>query len=274
MLGGIIALVFAVWRSIVAERQAASAEGSLLNERYQKGAEMLGSPTLSVRLGGIFALRSLAEEHPEQYHIQIMEIMCAFVRHPTKDSSVERPLNLHHEYDYYMRTLRADVQEAMRTIVIRSPSGISLERSREFKLYLRDAHLVYLQVQDANLSCAWLTNANLASAELPRANLSSARLRKATLVGAKLRRANLSDAKLWGANLYGAILQNAILSGADFCGIDADSQEYREPVRGLTQNQLDQARADPGNPPKLDGVLDAETGEPLVWRGKPRDGRT
>ena len=269
IIGGVIAIILAVWRSRVAERQAGTAQQSLMNERYERGAEMLGSPTLAVRLGGIFALRRLAEEHPEQYHIQIMELLCAFVRHPTKDSSVERPLDLHHEFDNYMRTLRADVQEVMRTIGIRSPSGISLERSRGFKLYLRDAHLVHLQVQDANLSCAWLTNANLTDVELPRANLSSARLRQATLFGAELRRADLSNAKLWDANLRRAILQNANLSGTDFCGIDANSQEYGGLARGLTQVQLDVARADPDNPPKLEGVLDAETGELLVWRGKP-----
>ena len=44
VIGGSAAILLALWRSRVAERQAASAEGSLLNERYQKGAEMLGSP--------------------------------------------------------------------------------------------------------------------------------------------------------------------------------------------------------------------------------------
>ena len=77
--GGIIAIVLAVWRSIVAQRQADAAlqqaetglrqadtsEQGLLNDRYQKGAEMLGNYVLSVRLGGIYALQSLAEEHPE-----------------------------------------------------------------------------------------------------------------------------------------------------------------------------------------------------------------
>ncbi len=43
-------------------------------------------------------------------------------------------------------------------------------------------------------------------------------------------------------------------------------KDYR-PARGLTQAQLDQARADPDNPPKLDGVEDAVTGKQLVWRG-------
>lgn len=278
MLGGVLALVFALWRGWVAEQQSATArrqadiaQQSLLNERYERGAEMLGNAVLSVRLGGIYALRRLAEEHPEQYHIQITELLCAFVRYPTRDSNVERPPNLHHELEHY-KTLRADVQEVMQAIGSRSPSGIALERTRRFKLYLRDAQLDRLQVQGANLAGARLTNANLSKAELRGADLSCARLRQATLSDADLRRADLSNANLRGADLSRTNLQNANLSGTDFYGIDAKSQEYGGAGRGLTQAQLDLARADPGNPPKLDGVYDSETGQSLVWRGRPLDG--
>ena len=41
------------------------------------------------------------------------------------------------------------------------------------------------------------------------------------------------------------------------------------PATGLTQAQLDTACANPKTPPMLEGLMDAETGEPLVWRGKP-----
>ena len=113
VIGGFIAILLAVWRSRVAERQADAAQQqvtatqqqlrtaqhqadaaqrqadtaqqNLLNERYQRGAEMLGSDVLAVRLGGIYALRHLAEEHPKQYHVQIMRLLCAFARHPTRD---------------------------------------------------------------------------------------------------------------------------------------------------------------------------------------------
>ena len=85
VVAGLIALPLAIWRSIVAEDQTKTAQQSLLNERYQKGAEMLGSEVLSVRLGGIYALQRLAEEHAEQYHVQIMRLFCAFARFPTKD---------------------------------------------------------------------------------------------------------------------------------------------------------------------------------------------
>ena len=278
MLGGVLALVFAMWRGWVAEQQSATArrqadiaQQSSLNERYERGAEMLGDGILSVRLGGIYALRRLAEEHPEQYHIQTIELLCAFVRDPTKDRNVERPPNLHHELEHYI-TLRADVQEVIRAIGSRSPTGIALERTRGIRLYLRDAQLDSLQVQGAILSRAWLTNANLSNAVLRDADLSGARLRQAILSDADLRRADLSNANLRGADLSRTILENANLSGTDFRGIDSNSQEYEGARRGLTQTQLDSARADPGNPPKLDRVYDAETGESLVWRGRPLDG--
>ena len=292
LIGGGLALVFALWRSLVAghqadaaqrqakvtqnqvevaqgqvevaqgqvevaQQQADVAQQSLLNERYQKGAEMLGSDVLSVRMGGIYALRRLAEDNPEQYHVQIMELLCAFVRYPKFDE----------ELDKQAPTLRTDVQDVMQAIGSRSPERISLERSEDFKLYLRDAKIRHLQIRGARLSGAWLTKADLSGATLPYADLSSARLRRAILTGVDFRHANLTDAKFWGANLSKAKLFDANLSGADLCGIDARSTAYKQPVCNFTQAQLDEAVADCDNPPKLEGVLDAETGEQLVWRG-------
>ena len=40
-------------------------------------------------------------------------------------------------------------------------------------------------------------------------------------------------------------------------------------MKGLTQEQLDQAFAEPNSPPLLGGAFCAETGKLLVWRGKP-----
>ena len=199
----------------------------------------------------IYALRRLSEDKPEKYHVQIMELLCAFVRYPKFDEDLNKQESI----------LRTDVQEIMRGIGSRSIESISLERSEDFKLYLRGANMSCLQVQRARLSRAWLTKANLSGAVLPDADLS----------GARLRRANLSEVKLWGANLSKAILRDANVSGADLYGFDARSSTYNKPVYGLTQAQLDEAVADPDNPPKLEGVLDAETGEQLIWRGGPTE---
>ena len=63
IVAAIIGLPLVIWRSVVAERQAdaaqrqsETAQRGLLNERYQKGSEMLGSEVLTVRFGGIYAL--------------------------------------------------------------------------------------------------------------------------------------------------------------------------------------------------------------------------
>ena len=51
------------------------------------------------------------------------------------------------------------------------------------------------------------------------------------------------------------------------------SDEKADPAHGLTQAQLDLARADPDRPPKLNGVVDDDTGGRMLWRGRTLDGR-
>ena len=85
------------------------------------------------------------------------------------------------------------------------------------------------------------------------ADLTNADMTDANLVGAEL-----DDAKLVEADLDDAKLVEADLTGADL-----------SKVKGLTQYQLDQACADPDNPPSLAGVHDAKTNKRLKWHGKP-----
>ena len=115
VVAAMIALPLAIWRSIVAERQVETAQRGLLNERYQKGAEMLGSGVLAVRLGGVYALAGLAREHPEDYHMKIVSLLCAFVRNPPRMKPPHRKL-------------REDVQEVMTALCSRSDSQIKAEK--------------------------------------------------------------------------------------------------------------------------------------------------
>ena len=108
----VTALPLAIWRGLVAERLADAAHQSLRNERYQKGAEMLGNEVLSVRLGGIYALRRLVEDHPNEYHIQIIELLCAFARHPTRDYDHETQLRAR----WGIPRVRDDVKVAIQTV--------------------------------------------------------------------------------------------------------------------------------------------------------------
>ena len=76
----IIGLPLALWRSVVAHRQAETTRLGLANDKYQNGAEMLGDKRRYVRLGGVYGLQHLAAEHPERYHLETLRIFCSFLR--------------------------------------------------------------------------------------------------------------------------------------------------------------------------------------------------
>ena len=279
VIAGVLALVFAVWRSVVAQRQAAAsqsqaetaerqaeialrqtetaqrqadtAQQGLLNERYQRGAEMLGNDVLAVRLGGIYALQRLAEEHPEQYHVQIMRLFCAFVRNPA--GKAEGSI-LRNRDGRLFPELREDVQEVMRAVGTRSDADIGLEKAApNFRLYLRNANLQHGRLQYLNLSRSYFVAADFSEARLNGANLSNADFRYANLSRAILDGVNLTDANLTGASFNGR-------------GRAGGNQG---PATGLTQEQLDVARSDPNHSPDLVGVRDARTSKQLVWQGEP-----
>ena len=246
VIGGALAILFAVWRSIVAEKQAATAQRGLLNERYQRGAEMLGSKVLQVRLGGIYALGCLAREHPRDYHRQIMNLLCSFVRNPPAvdehDTVKKQDTN----------EVREDVHAVLPLICIRSKLQIEIEEKEfYFNLDLSGADLHGVSL----LRVSSLGNSDMEPPPGPSANLERADLARTNLSGAALVFANLKGAHFYDANLEGAFLNGTILAGAHLSG-----------CKGLTQEQIDRATADSDNPPKLESVVDVNTGRPLVWR--------
>ena len=309
VLAGVVALFLGLWRSFVAQKQAnaahtqsAVAHQSLLNERYQQGAQMLGSEVESVRLGGIYTLRSLSEQHAEEYHLEVSRLLCAFIRHPTGFTPSETSQS---ETDS-IPLLREDVQVALDAICACHELNTNLEVHTPFWLDFREANLNGARLASVNLTVkqaivkqgllgntfaelirlpfgADFTNASLHSArmdiaKLPRAkftgadlsathlggsDLSGATLQESNMRSAFLMNTDLSGAKLWDANLSNAMLNNANLTGTEFVSLHNGVAERH--ARGLTQSQLDEATSDPLDPPKLEGVTDAETGMQLVW---------
>ena len=293
VVGGGLAFVFALWRALLAQRQAEIADRTLLDERYERGITALGSENLAVRLGGIYALQKLAQEHPSLYHIQVMKSFCAFVRHPIQDGS-----SLVTEYAHLepIRRLREDIQAIVTIIGNRSDECVRIEQREAYVLDLSRAFLQHLWLERGNLASAKLGRADLTNAyllgtdlsncELDYAqvsgatlafgDLSGARLYYSNLSSAKLAQANLSDAVLVRVNLAGAGMNSVNLSGASLLGTDLTAADLslngQGPVTGLTQFQLDCARAEKNNPPRLERVRDADTGDLLVWNDRPAGG--
>ncbi len=292
VIAALIGLPIAIWRSMVAERQATAsqsqaeiAERGLLNERYQKGAEMLGSDVLSVRLGGIYALRQLAEEHPKDYHLQIMRLFCAFVCHPPKEEDKTQGVS---------QPAREDVRAVMEVIGTSNKVQIDIEQQENYvpnlcgadlrNQYLYEMNLSRVQLTRARLSGAFLARAILSGVECFETDLSGAKLPGANLAGASLRSANLSsveaagadfsNASLYSANLTDADLSGAVLNGVDFTGANlAGAIFYKDGVlaEGLTQRRITFATAIPEDrPPRLDGLIDPETDKRIEWNKRPR----
>ena len=129
---GLVSLWFAMRRTRLTQRQIDLTAQNSRYERFQRGIEMLGNPELFVRLGGIYALRTLMKEDPKELHIPAVELLCAFLRNPTDTDTVTKGSRV-----------RQDIQTALEVLVVRGEAELALEKARGFRLDLRNANLAH-----------------------------------------------------------------------------------------------------------------------------------
>mgnify|MGYP000562372656 CR=1 FL=1 len=172
-------------------------------------------PNLEVRIGAIYALERISQDSARD-HIQIMEILCAYIRQNAGREAVPLPEGDATPEDWKawaqggQEHPRQDVDVALKVIERRNEDRKQLERDEDYRLGFERA-----QLRKIILSLRDLTGADLQSAELQGADLVDAKLRGAILAGADLQGAILADANLQGAFLVGAKLQEAIFIGTN-----------------------------------------------------------
>ena len=301
IVGGGLALVVAVWRGKTAQSQADIGELDLLNNRYDNGRTLLTSAEVVERLDGIRTLGAVAREDPRRFRNDVVHTLCAFARHLTNvEDSEGDPLiaPLFRQSDQapamnYKR--REEIEAAVRVVSecnvaakTEDPStrptinltGMALYEADFSRTDLSGAILERAQLIRVNLSGADLTGANLSFADLRSADMTWARLASANMAIADLRQAQLGWANFDRAQLQHAQMSRVNLLYANFSGAELSlgqdethlpelTRNMREETAasGLTQDIVDRMWAEDDNPPKLDGVKDAETGEPIEWRG-------
>ncbi len=278
---------FAMRRTRLTQRQIDLTAQNSRYERFQRGIEMLGNPELFVRLGGIYALRTLMKEDPKELHIPAVELLCAFLRNPTDTDAVTKGSRV-----------RQDIQTALEVLVGRRETEVALEKARGFRLDLRNANLAYAHLFDidlsgANLEGTILSYTNMDGTNLSRAILDGADLsfanclksdfRKASLAETNLHHVSAANSDFSGAQMnsvnctegsfYKATFANISLRGCDFRGAllyETDLTRTYLPIGNvITQQQLDKAMTEPDRPPFIDdGFIDLDTGQQLNWHGE------
>ena len=233
IVAGLIALPLAIARILVVGDQADTADRSLANDRYQRGAEMLGHNEAIVRIGGIDALKGVAQQYPGQYVPAAMRLFCAFLRNHCTGTS-ETP----------KFPERLDLQEAVKAISTFGPNqrGTVQQENTRDSLNLGGVRFFY----------ATLWNFNFAGMDLR---------------VAQFEHCNLCGTNFAGADLRSAIFRSVNMEEAILDGARIDHARFSSEIEGLTQEQLDKASAIEGRAPNLKGTLDKETGQPLTWKG-------
>lgn len=222
-MAGIVVLygVYLTSRRIAAlEKQAEVATENLRlievgqsTERFSRAIDHIGSEQLQVRIGGIYALRSIATDQAARYESEVLDVLASFVRL----RSIEVRALPRVDQDRWNATQREyRVEDTDLTSAVDVLCG--LIRRRQFAI---DGHA--LDLGGCEMKTANLVGANLTNANLDRANLRGAHMEGATLVGA-----NLFNAELSGANLRNSALDETELTGAQLVGANLEFATMRD----------------------------------------------
>jgi hypothetical protein len=197
-IAAIAALVF-TWQSVNAtNRQLQATEQGQITDRYNAAITNLGSPSVDVRLGGIYSLQRIMQDSPRDQPT-IVAVLCAFVRDHARAAAVK---TVHSP----TASSPTDIEAALTVVGTRNTAHDGSATVVDF---------TGADLSNLDLSRATLPSVNLSGADLTFTDLSHAELFYAILSGAALSHTNLSHADLWHADLTGVLVDKPNFSNAD-----------------------------------------------------------
>lgn len=267
VLGGLVGLPLALLRVLTTERQVTATEQGLITDRINKAVEGLGAektvkrlneggepveltePNIEVRIGAIYSLERIAQDS-DRDHIQIMEILCAYVREnaPAKNaqnspleryeiaddcgrthSEIQRVAELSEEATtidgvrIWARGIsipRSDIATTINVIGRRSQHQISLERNARksfpnhgYRLDLSNTALQRANFGHGDFGLAYFNGAHLAGSNFLYTNLTLADFAYSRLEFSHFEYATLDRNGFSHARMEGASFQSEIKNG-------------------------------------------------------------
>ncbi|MGR3462448.1 MAG: pentapeptide repeat-containing protein [Roseovarius sp.] len=197
-------------------------------------------PNLEVRIGAIYALERIAQDS-DRDHVQIMEILCAYIRQNApvdklgvdlrlKENTISGP----HDLDEWTDSLeppRLDIQTALTVLGRRTHDQLNLERVPKtngavFRLDLKHTCLRKAALTGLNFSNAVLFESQLDGAYLNDTNFECANLDGCSMAGVSAVRSNFNRSRLISTDFTAAILDQASFLGTNHklaCFTDAQT---------------------------------------------------
>ena len=201
LLGALVAaatLFFTLIKTWINERTTTAEEEGLITDRINAAVASLGAektikkgkdeqtvPNIEVRIGAILALERMAKKTAD-VHIQIMEILTAYIR--------ENAPVTEEEHD---RKPRHDIQLAFTVIGRRPEESIALERINNFRLDLRKCDLTRIVIHGVNFDCARFDDSIFNSAILIVTSMQSSYLNRVSMRSAYLSNVNFNKVKFF-----------------------------------------------------------------------------
>jgi uncharacterized protein YjbI with pentapeptide repeats len=255
VLGGVaigIGLYY-TWRRItISEEDLKATKEGQITERFTRAVDQLGSidhlgnPAVEIRLGGIYALESIANDS-ERYYSQIIEILTAYIRMNSyireedyknldfqelsniaffetrlKDSpEIQAIVTVISRRKNFLRAGEFNGLEFQKTYLRTANfTGTTTERiftlkDNDKEVHLEGAFFYYADLIGANFERCYLEKANFSNAYLTRAYFMNANLKGANFRWSHLERASFEGAKLEGAWFDWTKLHGAIFAHAD-----------------------------------------------------------
>lgn len=231
------------------------------SEKLEYGVEALAHeqtvPNIEVRIGAIYALERIAKHNLDE-HIQIMEILCAYVREnaPIKKqtrsskprSDVQTALTVIgrrtdkqrnvecspnamwptvRDSDVIRETVSEENKVAKFSVTLLELLNLGAARfapKKQFKLDFSLCELAGVDLYEGNFANTNFRGSNLSGAQLMGANLQNCDFWDAILKDAHLSFADMSGSRMWDANLCAARLVRAQLHGVEFWGAKFDEE--------------------------------------------------
>ncbi|MFF9839604.1 pentapeptide repeat-containing protein [Streptomyces sp. NPDC013740] len=220
-IAAVAALLFTWLQVGQAGKELRIAEKGQITTRFNTAIGNLGSQSMDVRLGGIYALERIMKDSAEDQP-SVVSVLTAYVRRHAPVPAAAAP--------------SADVHAAMNVLVRRRPDrdgGVAVDLSRTALQHWKPTEVA--QARSIHLADAIMTGADLSGADLGFADMPRARLEGANLADSLVYAANLTEVQFDGANLSRVDFDSADLSNADFYGADLQGTKFNQAkMRGAT----------------------------------------